>query len=653
MDRRIINNFCFCLIFLFIGNFRIFSQCLNCTNEVSILTSENFTINANEVLCIGPNGVVQGQITLNGGVLCNWGRVENVNFKSGTLENYGVFDRISGPVNIVNNGIVRINCYKGSEFSVTKSFNISANNLVDSIVINSFAGSVLSFLGDFSINKGYLKVFNGAGSVSDQNEVKSIFNVSGQLNISGSQVKIVNYSTGIFNVSKAINLDGKYDKTLLNHGIFNCNSSLNVSGNGAGSSVLITNNSRFNITKSVNLSYNNGNVLIKNFPDSLVKTNPILWVGRSISVSKENNEIQNNSSLFVEQDLSIEKGSLNNNGQISSRDVSTKFGTIINSGRIVCNRNLTVSNQAGVLTNNSKIIVKGEYVNFGTTNLNAYSLLNTLDFANKTSGTINGVEDIQPDSSNYPLLIILRNSDNNGYLNKNLVVYDITVSGSGIGLDNYNNNIAKLGGPKVIIGPGPCGLSVFSASVTASPLSPITSGTSVLLTATSFNTISLTSVVATNYLWMPANVNTVSNTFNTGPINSFVNYSVTATFSNSCKKTAVIPIYIKQMPFALLKKELDGGFFDVTLIRNPSHAGTLFFKFEEEYLNNGNTLTYKIYKTLTGLPITTGPLTVIYKDNRYSIVLGSGGLGLPSNNTFYILEATDKKGEKSYLRFKF
>ena len=127
-------------------------------------------------------------------------------------------------------------------------------------------------------------------------------------------------------------------------------------------------------------------------------------------------------------------------------------------------------------------------------------------------------------------------------------------------------------------------------------------------------------------------------------------YSLTVTDAMGCTAKDAVIVYLSQLSYAVLKKELDGGYFDLTVARNPNQAGKLHFKYEEEYLNNGNNLNCTVFKMdRTQIPVPG--LAVVYKDNRYTLNLGT--LGLTSSNAYYILEVIDKKSEKTYLRFKY
>ncbi len=106
-------------------------------------------------------------------------------------------------------------------------------------------------------------------------------------------------------------------------------------------------------------------------------------------------------------------------------------------------------------------------------------------------------------------------------------------------------------------------------------------------------------------------------------------------------------------PYALLKKKLDGGYYQA-----PN--GRLYFRFDEEYNENGGNLRFNIYSDLNvlvtsdALTTVTTPWEVWYGDNRYSMntldcdFSPSGAL----TNGFYILEVINDKNERWYLRFK-
>lgn len=104
--------------------------------------------------------------------------------------------------------------------------------------------------------------------------------------------------------------------------------------------------------------------------------------------------------------------------------------------------------------------------------------------------------------------------------------------------------------------------------------------------------------------------------------------------------------------YATLKRELDGGSY----IAN----GLLKFKFDEEYNDTDNKLSFKIYNNQHNVVVnsTSLPLAMqLASDNGegwYSLnvlncnISATGNLG----NGYYILEVQNEKNEKWYLRFK-
>lgn len=155
-----------------------------------------------------------------------------------------------------------------------------------------------------------------------------------------------------------------------------------------------------------------------------------------------------------------------------------------------------------------------------------------------------------------------------------------------------------------------------------------------------------------NYSWSPNSFLTSNIIANpTANPSTPTTYVLTVTDSFGCTSIDDMTVYFPQISYAVLKKEIDAGFFDLTPTRNPIYGSVLNFLFEEEYINNGVNLQYRLLRMdrtlVSGIPAQS----VAYKENRYSINLSS--LGLSATNAFYILEATDKKGEKSYLRFKY
>lgn len=159
------------------------------------------------------------------------------------------------------------------------------------------------------------------------------------------------------------------------------------------------------------------------------------------------------------------------------------------------------------------------------------------------------------------------------------------------------------------------------------------------------------------YNWSPnlyftnSSNNTQPNPFVNPPVNT--TYVLTVTDSKGCIAIDQMDVYVLEATYAILAKNIDGGFYDITTARNPNYAGKLNFKFDDEYVANGNTLDYKVYNMNRQLILTIPSLSVAYKDNRYSINLAALAPFNSNLNSYYVLEVTDKKGEKTFLRFKY
>ncbi len=105
----------------------------------------------------------------------------------------------------------------------------------------------------------------------------------------------------------------------------------------------------------------------------------------------------------------------------------------------------------------------------------------------------------------------------------------------------------------------------------------------------------------------------------------------------------------KNSTYTLLKRKLDGSYYQVT-------NNTLRFKYDEEYNDTDNLLNFRIYKTSdNSLAASDANVQNIFKkvyygDNRYAfdVTLLNGGLASGD----YVLEVTNEKSEKQYLRFK-
>lgn len=120
-------------------------------------------------------------------------------------------------------------------------------------------------------------------------------------------------------------------------------------------------------------------------------------------------------------------------------------------------------------------------------------------------------------------------------------------------------------------------------------------------------------------------------------------------FAVAGPKNLTIGVAKNKSPYAELKHKLDGGYY-------MAYNGKLLFKYDEEYNDADSKLTFNIYdedRNLVGANsyLPTGQQKLVsVGDNRYVINLINCYINL--GNGFYVLEVTNEKNEKRYLRFK-
>jgi hypothetical protein len=76
---------------LFLLSFAAKAQCTGCTINVTDIDTNSYTLTTGQVLCVDTNGVIKGNVTLNGGAICNKGifKPETFTLSSGELTNNG------------------------------------------------------------------------------------------------------------------------------------------------------------------------------------------------------------------------------------------------------------------------------------------------------------------------------------------------------------------------------------------------------------------------------------------------------------------------------------------------------------------------------------------------------------------------------------
>lgn len=641
------------------------SQC-QCNLTVVSNSVTSYNVGPNYVICISAGLTYTGTINLNGGTLCNNGSVTKVNFNGGNFENYGQFVK-TGNLSIQNSSNVIINNHSGATFRVIGNLDIQSSNVSVTTTFNLLEGkTIFDVTGSFNASKGILAI---SPKTKEKFFTEGVYvNIGKDFYVGGNAGLVMNIGQGTyFNVNKSATFDGKYNKTINNYGgVLNINSDFNIAGNGQSTGIfnlINTLKGSLVIKKSFNAAYNNGTVNITNYAS--------MDVGTTWTQSKDVTTVLNYGKISITQDLNIEKGTFENNYMLSARDGDVKNGTFTNNYYANFTRDLITSNNSAVINNYAYILVNREFNNIATANLKVSSTLETARYYNLNNGVINGPTSI-PDTISYARIIISGYSENKGYLNGNIIVFDQTLQ--------YTNNNAGFGFD-VVANTSRIGSGIIFASKLPITIGPPISNCLILnflywldahasYTSTCSNTgpLNLSAQfykrvfsplfgifnipLAANYVWSP------TSSFPGPPANqqltqspTIVSPGVTTTYIvkvnyAGCLFSKSITVFDCNM-YVPLKKELDGGYYNL-------NNNLLFVKYFGEY--NSTTLNYKIYNYKNIIihsnslsPLTVTPNTTVFSgDNRYKFDFSAAGLSAG----YYVLEISNEKNEKLFLRFK-
>jgi hypothetical protein len=144
--------------------------------------------------------------------------------------------------------------------------------------------------------------------------------------------------------------------------------------------------------------------------------------------------------------------------------------------------------------------------------------------------------------------------------------------------------------------------------------------------------------------WIDAGVGSSMLIWPTGTITSDQNVTFV---SNS----ATLVIGVKKAPYrgyVILKHEMDGNY-------HQTSSNSLWFRFDQEYYNSSSQLTFTIRSVSSNsmvslLGTANNNQLPVFGDNRYRLDLYTSSGALSSG--YYVLEVTNEKSEKQYLRFK-
>ncbi len=737
-----------------------YAQCAGCTVTITNSTS-SYTASAGQVLCIASGLTYTGTVVLDGGTLCNSGTIKNITFKRGTFSNYGTYT--GGNLSLAVTGNLIIDCYHGSSMSVGSFVYTSSSSYQTNITI--FKGAIATFTSDLTQNAGILNFTVNRDNPSSNPVNTSTLNFNALLTSKRDNFSLFVYEKGSVTINNIASLEGTGVKSITNYGTVKFNRDLNIISSGnSTSTVTINNYKQMDLLLGLNASYTAGKVFINN---NLASS--IMNIASSISLSKTTNTLNNLGTITITQNFNLLGGAAINSGTIINNTASISGGTLTNNNWFKSNADFLITNTVTSVNNNGYLNVIRDFNNQSTINLAIESLIQTKNYYNLgNTGIINGPSSYI-DTALYANILISDYSENTGYVNGYVAVYDQSIVSNttniGYGFDQITNpaRIAAivLFGAKAV-GPGvgnpaviACPIlkkSFYSVQISANP-NPVCPGQPVQLTSqlvlsvlangppsyyivlpvtgpptvsyswlpaisfanpnlqnqtvsplvttnyvvsVSYNNCLFTANITVNvhpaiianagpdkpfvsfpgnfvqiggspaqtggtapftYNWSPnlyftnASNNTQPNPFVNPPVNT--TYILTVTDSKGCIGVDQMDVYVLDAIYAVLAKNPDGGFYDITTARNPNYAGKLNFKFEEEYVANANNLDYKVYNMNRQLILTIPALSVVYKDNRYSINLTALAPFNTNLNSYYVLEVTDKKGEKTFLRFKY
>jgi hypothetical protein len=301
-------------------------QCTSCTTVITG-GSSNFSVNVGQVVCIQSGVTYTGNITLNGGTLCNEGILTHVTFKKGTFNNRNIYSDPDG-VTINATGNLIINNLPNARFLITNGMSITSGNLSDTVVFYNGAAAVFNSGKGFSTHDVQFRIYNGdnnGGVGGGGFGVVAVFNIGAAFSVGdATNFRLRNFSAGYFNVAGNMSFNATGNRSVANYGILNVNNAFNVSGTGSSSDLVeVYNNGQFNVTGNISTAINNSNVNINNDKDGAI------FSGLSITLSKVTNTLNNDGTVYSGQDIIIQNGKvLNTFGIYATRDTKINNATV-------------------------------------------------------------------------------------------------------------------------------------------------------------------------------------------------------------------------------------------------------------------------------------------------------------------------------------
>jgi hypothetical protein len=326
--------------------------CSGCSKTYTSNTSADISVNTGDVICISTSVNCSGHIFMNGGTLCNHGRITQLILDggSGIINNSG--DIVDMETDVALSDSLTVNSYPGSKLRFTNAVYFSMPDLT-SIAFTQYNGAEVSFDDELNINSENVVINNGVTWPDDPSITDAAyFNaVTGNFNVTALTVS--NTVTGIINFGSSLNLIGADTGSITNEGTINIYDSFKIVPELF---IAITNHAAIYIDNLLQIYGSDTSVVLINDGTSETLTN-ILSVG-DLYFDISGGTITNSYSLFeIVNDLTLSAGSFVNNSLLSVG------GTIYDDG----------SDGYCTLTNNALLNATDMEVDAGCV-LNAYGI---------------------------------------------------------------------------------------------------------------------------------------------------------------------------------------------------------------------------------------------------------------------------------------
>ncbi len=413
-------KYCFLTALVLLLSFgKINAQCSGCTATITPGVA-SYTAASGQTLCLASGLTYTGSLVLNGGTICNSGIINNITFLNGTFLNYGTYS--GGNVTMGINGNVTAENYSGSSFIMGSfTFSASASNRI--FALNIYKGAVATFTSNITQNSGTFNIELGRSNPGANPVPTATLNANALFTVKRDNFSLLVQSESTANLADILSLEGVGVKSVTNNGTMNLSRDLNmISAGSAGSTVTVNNNYKI-ILRALNASYTAGKVFINN------NAAGSMTLSSAFTLSKSTNTLTNAGKIDVSaSNFNIQAGSAVNSGTITNSSLSATGGTLTNNNLISSGADFLITNTLAIVNNNKSILVANTFSNISTVNTATQSIIYTKNYYNNTATSIINGASSGTDTLLFPRIFISTTSDNSGFLNNKLFIYDATLT---------------------------------------------------------------------------------------------------------------------------------------------------------------------------------------------------------------------------------